>query len=144
VVFIRDYAHSRAADMVEMGVSRAVAPGAVERLEEQWLDDMIAQSERLPRDNRAEWLESVLSSAINDPHQRHKRLHPPWVDHQGFTASVYSGLWANTPWPRAQIHRTEPSLCRIRCSASYILRSRRAVKTASRVTGRSSGNMMSA
>src|SRR5438477_124627 len=32
----------------------------------------------------------------------------------------------------------------MRCSASYILRSRRAVKTASRVAGRSSGNRMAA
>ena len=51
---------------------------------------------------------------------------------------------ANTPWPRAQIHRTVPSLCRTRCSASYILRSRRAFKTPSRVAGRSSGNIISA
>ena len=102
VVFIRDYAHSRAADMLELGVSRAVAQGAVERLSEQWLDDQIAEAQALPRDARGEWLESMLASAIDDPRQRHKRLHPPWVDRQGFTASVYSGLWANTPWPQEQ------------------------------------------
>lgn len=102
IIFIRDYAHARVLDMVEMGVSRRVAQGAVERLDERWLDRMLDEAAAYPRSTRGAWLEASLDAAICSPRHHHKRVHPPWVDWQGYTASVYSGLWANTPWPDEQ------------------------------------------
>src|SRR5205814_1330191 len=63
VVFIRDYNKARMVALQERGVSLRLAQGAVEELDERWIDDQMADLDEadLSREERAEELQRLLT-----------------------------------------------------------------------------------
>lgn len=104
VVFIRDYNRERGYELRSRGVSYRTAQGALETLRERWIDQQIRTADYLPGTDmqRTEWLERELKYAVEHPVFSRRRLHPPWIDYQGFSSSFNWGFCADTPDPPAQ------------------------------------------
>jgi dolichyl-phosphate-mannose-protein mannosyltransferase len=102
VVFIRDHNRARLAELRLNGVSWRVAHGAVETLDEGWIDRQIGEVGSLPQEARARELERRLQAAVVNPALAPRRTHVPWIDYKGYSSNLTFGFWANTPWPERQ------------------------------------------
>lgn len=99
IVFIRDFNRGRDAALRLRGVSWRAAHGAVEKLNERWIDGQTREVDnlRLPAPQRAAELERRLTAAIEYPDSDYRRRTPPWLDYRGTSSNFNLGMCADTP-----------------------------------------------
>lgn len=102
LVLIQDFSQARRVRLHRLGVSHHAAQGAVDDLDERWIDDQVARTASLPPKERAAELERVFLEAVAHPDPAVRRTHLPWKDYLGESTGASLGFYANTPWPDQQ------------------------------------------